>query len=241
MIQVPDFQATISSQTVPQGAWVTLDSYLDYLATQSPPGIGTLSKADWYRILREASLPFNDLWAALELTGSIDPDNDWAARVSALQQHYRRTYRLPKRWVDRALLISAHRTSTNTVAGGVREKSPAWADYSVLASQRFFEKQIRSGDSDAIFAVNVDGYPDGDNNGSGVPPLDSATKPGPIGVAVLDQDQGIIQFDYRVDVHKVFDQVLPSHVDGPNWREPARSGHQPHCPRPAREGVPVDV
>jgi len=214
VLPVPDYKISMGAgNDVCQGTYVTVDAYLNALT--APPGT-TIAKLD-HRHLQRAFMPYLDLWGALQLLGIRDSDADWPARIAALMTHYRRTYRINPRWMSRFFKIFAHRVATLDVVTGTRAPSMAYADYAYVGSQRYWWKQLGEtpgmGAADLAYAVNVNGYPQGSDMGDGVKKFDSKTKPAPIEVQILDHDLGIIHFNYRLDPVKLFDTVLPSHVE----------------------------
>lgn len=217
VILVPDrVGITINGIHYPQGSPVPMDTYLG--AIGAPPGTVAGGSAwdanDWKRFIREASVPFLDLWTPLGLLGSIDPENDWAARITAIRAHWRRTYQLPKRWVDRCLSILPYRIGTADPVNGTRVPAMAWSDYSVIGTARFYLKRMAAGVDGAMHAINIEGYPTGDPGPNGVSKFNGQQYPAPVRVQLLDRDMGLIRFDYEIDEGRIFEDVLPSQIVG---------------------------
>jgi hypothetical protein len=209
VLPVPDYQLGRWCQ----GTYVTFDEYLN--ALPAPPG-GVIPRLD-HSHLQRAFLPYLDLWGAIQLLGVRDPNSDWVARVAALQQHYRRTYRINPTWRDRFLRFYAYRVATIDPTTGTRAPSLAYADYAYLGSQKYWWKQLGEngglGAGDLAYAINVDGYPKGADIGNGAKAFDANSKAAPIRVQILDHDQGIIHFVYELDPVKMFDTILPSNLE----------------------------
>lgn len=203
VLPVPDYSLTLlGGRTVPQGTWVPIEQCLDAWNANSPmPGFPDFNLA----ALRRAMVPYMDAWAGLRLAGSLSPNADWMARMAALLQHYRQTYRINPRWIDRIRDLKAERIATMDVATGTRGASPVFADYCYIASQRAGFLAKTQG-AEIPYAMNVARYP---RNGA----ITSETIPAAASVSVVDKDQGIIRFDFKPDLLRVYEAVLPSQIE----------------------------
>ena len=203
VLPVPDYSLTLlGGRTVPQGTWVPIEQCLDAWNANSPlPGFPDFNLS----ALRRAMVPYMDAWAGLRLAGSLSPNADWMARLSALVQHYRQTYRINPRWIDRIRDLKAERIATMDVATGTRGASPVFADYCYIASQRAGFLAKTQG-AEIPYAMNVARYP---SDGA----ITSETVPAAASVSILDRDQGIIRFDFKPDLLRVYEMVLPSQIE----------------------------
>lgn len=218
VLPIPDYQLTVQGEVLCQGTWITISQAL--VAWGAPPGIARLD----LDILQKAFVPWMGLWSALNLMGMRDPNADWVSRIAMLQQHYRRTFRINPRIMDRVFSIEAERCATIDPVRGQRAPAVCYSDYAILPSMKaHFAQASASADLSAI--MNVPGYPaDGK--------LNSTVKPAPADVSIIDYDQGIIQIEYKIDPMRMAEQVLPSMVEinGDNGQPgtlPARCG--PTC------------
>lgn len=208
VLPVPDFSIKVGDETVPQSTYLSLDLYLKALDDQGVmPGID--QSAD-HIFLQQAGVPFNDLWAALKLTGERDSDRDWGGRISAFQRHYRQTFRLNRRWMDRILSLRPYRVATVNREAGTRAPAEAYADHAVLGSQRSFFKDAMA-DGDILYAINIFGYPKED--GIFPFPFEPNQRPSPALVSIVDHDQGIIRIDFKGDPLRVYEIFLPSLIE----------------------------
>lgn len=201
VLPVPDFKLDVNGQTVSQGTWISMESAFD--AWGVLPGIG-VKLSD--QIMRQAFLPHAGLWEGMLLAGERDPDADWMARIAAVQQHWRQTYRVNRRWADRMLRVLPHRVATIDPTTGTRAPSLIFSNFAVMGTQRTFLLDKASGQSDASYAMNVQGYPKGGKIGTD-------TKPAPAKVTVIDDDQFILRFDYLLDPARTREIVMPSMVE----------------------------
>lgn len=234
VLKVPDFNFTVgvrdeqdaqvTSRIVSQGTWLSFDDYLASLPITPPP---FSSKLD-YEHIRRALVPYIDLWAPLSLAGLGEPDADWSGRISAINHHYRRSYRIPREWMDRIFLLNADRLSIidpEQQGAGGRAPAMAWSDYCILNTMRPLSIIARQDGFAAVvstpYATNHRGFP---SDGLVSRPNARNRLP-PITVSIQDHDQGIIRLDYKIDEYRTYEQILPGTMDnipGPSLRN--RSG-----------------
>ena len=203
VLPIPDYQLTVGGQTLPQGTWITVDQA--FVAWGDLPLVGATIAID-HAIVQRAFVPHNDLWAALQLAGQR-PDNkgtlaNWVGRIASIEPHYRRTFRLNPRWVDRSLTIKAKRVGTIDPSRGQRGPALAYSDYAIMYTQRSIWRNNAQGQP-LDFCINKTGYAD---------IIDSTAVPSPAEVSVIDPDQGIIKVDYVLDPNRVYEMILPSQI-----------------------------
>ena len=228
VLPVPDWQMYdvtdrgVGPFTAGTGTWVNIDAALRaWDNTAAPPagngGIpnnagvnGNAQISLDHNFIQRAMVPFMDLWTGIGLAGMAAPDADWMARIAAIQAHYRRTFRINRKWMDRIESIRAYRAGTVDVATGTRAPALVWSDYSVLPSLRGFLKRR----ADMMFVMNRPGgiAPDA--------PIEAAKTPASADVVVVDSSQGIIRAEYKIDVMKNFDSVIPGIIADANDNPP---------------------
>lgn len=232
VIPVPDFEVEIQNVSYPQNSWVPLQQVIRCPAWSSAPGIGGPISSE---LLEKAAMPYLDLWGALLLTGVRDPDKDWAARVSALQAHNRKTFQLNANWMHRTLAIKARRATVINPVTGTWAPSEVFCDHSFLGTVRSFFKNMQNGGKDLAYAINVKGYPQGSqvpgtSTPSGALKFEEDSKAAPVIVHILDGDQGIIHLNFQADPNHMFEAALPGIVvkadnteysPTANWKDPA--------------------
>jgi len=203
----------VSGETVCKGTWITFGDA--FRAWGNAPGLGRPLD---YQIVREMMVPYNDMFGPLELTGKASPDADWASRIAAVQEHFRRTYRINRRWMDRVFRLSPYRVAVIDPVTGTRSPAVAYSDRYYLASQRSMLVSATAGASLA-YSVSVLGWPT-----SGV--IDESSKPAAT-VSIVDGDQGIIHLDYVVDPGRMFEVVGPGQIEkrGDNTLPGVQSPH----------------
>ncbi len=198
VLPVPDFELTVGGAPVAQGTWIPFHAVLD--AWGEAPGLGKIT----FDLIQKALVPFMDLWSGVLLAGALDPDADWMGRVSAINDHYRRTFRINRRWMDRILTLEPYRVAIVDPETGQRAPAMAWSDYARIPTQRALIAQAAGG-KDLAWALNVEGYPPGGK-------IDKDSKPAPADVSVADPDQGILHVAYLTDPYRMTEMVLPSKV-----------------------------
>lgn len=199
VLPIPDYQLTVGGEQLCQGTYVTFAQYLQ--AIGAPPGISRLD----FDILQKAFIPWMGLWSALKLMGMRDPDADWTARIAALEEHYRRTFRINPRVRDRVFEILAERCATIDPVRGQRAPAVAYSDYAIIPSMKSHFAQATGG-ADLSAVMNVPGYP---SDGK----LSETSRPAPAEVSIVDHDQGIIRIEYKIDPMRMAEQILPSMVE----------------------------
>jgi len=201
VLPIPDFALAVDGHgTLAQGSWITVGQALS--AWGAVPNFGRLT----FDAIRKAAVPYLDLWAGVQVAGLADKKAVWAGRVAAIQQHYRRTFRVNPRIIQRVQSIRAYRIATIDPAFGTRATSAAYMDWSSVATQRFLSTQVGAGSDSFAYAQNFDGYP-----ASGV--IDSTTVASPGKVTVVDADQGIIRLEMVPDEFKLHENMFPGKID----------------------------
>ena len=213
-----------------QGSWITFHQALkawDDPANGAPwPFMPAATpNLDW-GFIRKAMIPFNDIWSGIVAVGERYPDALYAARLASLESNWGRTYRIPNDWIDGSLSIKAYRVSTVDQETGTRAPSMVYADYTMMNTMRNFFKGHQLGQEDSIFWL-VDGYPGrADPQGPIVNKflvhpdfttemgiIDADTMASPATFALIDEDQGICNVEWRSDPLRLFDIVIPGHID----------------------------
>lgn len=203
VLAIPDFTLTLTNGiTLPQGAWALVGAAFN--AWGGPVGGLVMSK----EVVERGMVPYFDSWGGFRVLGLNQPDADWASRVAATQHHYRQTYRINRRWMDRIYSLKAYRHATIDPETGTRAPAIAYSNFCYLGSQRSMASQSKAGIEES-YANNVLGRP-------GTDPLDPITSewhPAPARVSVIDEDQGILHLAYSVDPTRMFEMVLPAMVE----------------------------
>lgn len=218
----PDYQSDDGGRVIVQGTWIEITTALGIW--NAGGGIGDLGELTLPKI-RKAFVPFLDPWTGARLHGLRVPDADWMARIAAVEEHYRQTFRINRRWMDRIASIEPYRVALLDPTTGTRAPAVAYSDYSMLASFRSMYAEAVA-DADMSYIMNVARYPTDGRIGS-------TTKPAACRVSIEDADQGIIRLEYRVDTVRLRDTCLPSKVELSG--EGTRPGVAPDTPGPSAD------
>lgn len=215
VIPITDYQLPVNGTILPQGTWITMDqAFENWEALPLRFATGFQQKID-HELAQKAFVPEMDLWAALQIAGRRNYASgqflNWAGRIAALQAHYRRTFRLKRKWMDRIASLRAYRLATIDPQTGQRGPATAHGDYFLCHTQKTMLRQTSQGEFD--YGTNVTAYPAGDPNDQGVASFNDSTQTSPAIVTILDKDQGIIHVDYVVDPNRVYEMILPSNMD----------------------------
>ncbi|MFH1499007.1 MAG: hypothetical protein ABII82_14415, partial [Verrucomicrobiota bacterium] len=138
---------------------------------------------DW-QVLRALILPYLDLASALRQEGGNIIRSDWAGRIDAMQQHFRRTYRLPRAWLDACMDILDVRVAVANPETGDRAGAAVYSDWFRVYGRRNHLFQFRFGSDNLSLGSNVRGYPT-----DGL--LTNETVQAPARVALFNKDLGL--------------------------------------------------
>ncbi len=216
VIPVPDYKVTIAGETVSQHTPIDIDRLITCTEWSNHANLpnGRLS----HKFIQRAAIPFLDLWGKLELTGTRDPDSDWAARVAAINAHWRKTFQIQSRFMDRILSIKDYRVGLVSPVNGKNAMAQAYCDHSYLGTVRSFFKNVQ-GNHTHEYAINIDGYPPtgaapvpGITSPAGALSLDGHSKAAPAIVSVLDSDQGLIHVAFGADPNHIYEAALPGKI-----------------------------
>jgi hypothetical protein len=202
---VPDPTVTVNGQPQPTGTWLRLETL--YTAWGSNPLTGAALTTQDVRI---CMVPYLDMWSRFVEAGLAVPDADWASRIACVQTHFRQTFQINRRWMDRIRELRAERVGTINPERGTRGKAPVYSDYAYLSSQRSQTLEV-AGSQDGAYIVNVAAYPSDDVIGTN-------TRAAAATLSVIDAQQGVLSIDFLADRFRVYESALPSQVemDGDN-------------------------
>jgi len=228
VMPLPDPVLAINGKDYAQGTFVRIDStLLSAWHSNRPP---TFTFQGRTRNLPEFTMQvLKDTWFAggynLYFEAGIQDDALWARRMTALQQHYRQTFRINKRWTDRLRAIRPFRASIIDPETGTRAPADVYANYSQIPS---FRRVAQLGsDQTKLMAWQITGYSTTLASGKKAPAI----------IDVLDEQQGVFRVNYRPDAWGDSMQMVPSLVAvRSDLRTAARTTVPSSDPR---DGVPL--
>lgn len=204
---------TVTKEDVPPGTWVTLRAWLTAMDAVKPVGA-----MDWTFDTIKAFWMTGDLESMLG--GSSDrgikdlaSQANVASRVQALRQHFRQTFRLNRRYMDRVRDIQAYRVAMIDPVTAARAPAAVWGQYCIIPSRKGRMAKRREVE-DGYAAQNIDAL---DGLGSGFKNNVIQFASGPAMVSMVDRDQGIFRVEYSVGPYGMRNSILPSFlVDSTN-------------------------
>lgn len=190
---------------IAEGQWITIDQ-----AFQAWGPAPKVNRHLDHALVQKLFNPSFDLWGPLGQLGRLDPSKPWAARINALHRHYRQTFRIARKVMDKLWRIEGKRFASIEPQTGLRSCASVYSDHCLVAGQPLFIAAHLAGykPENSTFAINVRGYPGGPRGH-----IDSDTWVSPATVDVLDSDQGIIRVEWKMHPLNFYEQVLPGLLD----------------------------
>ena len=201
VLVVPDFTLNlVGGKPVAQGTYVTFQE-----ALAAWPNAPVLARPLNLRDVQVLLSPYMSLLGALGQAGITRPDADWVARCGAIDAAYRRLYRINRRWMDRISNLYASRVGTINTADGTRGAAAVYSDWARLPGVRALYQQATAGE-DLGYATNIAAWPIG-----GV--VTPVTPRADADLTVVDEDQGVLLIEYRLDAARAYRSTLPSQLE----------------------------
>lgn len=205
----PDPSLTLTDGTViAQGTWITFDQALAAWQADSANATVIGQPLTDALIRRLYMVGLGTMHNLFSLTPQGGVNAIWTARIQAVEQHWRRTFRILPAWVDKIRNLKAERVALVDPENGTRGAAQCWFNYSVrptvsgLALGPATEKQ--GWHVTDCYAAN----------------LDQSSGPAPALVRILDADNGIVHLDHRKDVFGRSSLIAPGTLNGtgfPEW------------------------
>jgi hypothetical protein len=187
---------------VPMGTYVRVDTWLDAMDAIRPldglPWTWDTIKTHWFK---------GDLDAVWVRGKDLDPVGNVAMRLQAFRQHFRQTFRINRKYMERIRNLRPMRVAMLDPVTGARAPAAVWGQGCIVPSQKGHLMARRSSDERATskYLRNVDYlnpyYADN------VPLLKVA--PGPQRVNIIDEEQGIFRLEWIVSPYGIVDSFLP--------------------------------
>ena len=204
VVPLPDPTTTMADgRVLPQGTWVKFWEALAAweLARQND----AVDSQPWNFDTIRKHWCF-DLEGQLGAKGTDFSTNaNISARVAMIRQHYRQTFQINRRWMDRLRDLKAWRVGVLDTNTATRGPALAWSQYCIKASSKAVGIIARKGlgDDGAREYTNVDQYPgiDGELNSK------ECTQ---ALVSVVDKDLGIVRVGYSPGPFQLIEATYPS-------------------------------
>lgn len=202
VLEVPDPTLEIPAasgrpaRTVVQGTWITVEEALDA----------------WNAVKGDADLPdlthesIRELWMTSYLEslygglGKLEPRVVWLYRIGSLRRHYRQTYRINRRFVQRFASWRPYRVALLDFETGQFARSSVYQDFTVVFNERGLLAQA----SDMVQTMGIESSVDPGEK------LSESEGPAPALLTVVDAEQGIVRVDFQADLLGHVHQIIPS-------------------------------
>ncbi|MEY4534177.1 MAG: hypothetical protein RLZZ246_495, partial [Planctomycetota bacterium] len=194
----------VVQKTVPPGTWVKVDVWLRAMNERRPadsfPWTFDTIKRHWHK---------GDLDGVLGANGlDLDPLANVAARVQALKQHFRQTFRINRRVMERCRDILALRVALLDPVTGARAPAAVWGQACVIPSRKDYMTS-RAGDPDKVKVYrNVDYLAPSRGGAAQI----IQTSPGPTAVNILDRELGIFRLEWVASPYGLTEAFVPCHL-----------------------------
>lgn len=192
---IPDPTLAISGQTRVAGTWATFDqlfpAWTAAKGSNDVPDIDDATLREFY----VSGFP-EAYWGRL---GVLAPTAVWVERIATCRAHYRQTWRINRRWVDRVYQWRPYRVSILDTETGTFARAQAFTGYCVVPAT----KGLLASAGEQYIAMNVDGsvgINESLENGRVAPCL----------IDMIDPELGIFRLDYQMDLLGHYRQIIPS-------------------------------
>jgi len=207
IIPVVHPRVTFQGKEYPRGSWLQADDWIT--ATQAQLVTDGDSSTDFplsqelFRIHAPTGFAIPRAVIAKYLVNTQSPvlDMMW----NAIQTHWRKTFRITSRYMDKLKSIRAVRVAVKDQETGTRGRAEVFADYMIRPSRRGLVKRANE---NSKAAYNFSSYAESLQNKS----------PSPVVVTVIDPDVGIFTLNFTLDPFGEAVQVIPGNLstDGEN-------------------------
>ncbi len=191
---------------VPPATWVRVDKWLEAMQETKPassfPWTFDTIRIHWLK---------GDLEGVLGAKGlDLDPEANVSARVNALREHFRQTFRINRRYMDRIREILPLRVALLDPVTGTRGPASVWGQICIIPSRKDYMTSRAGADLTGVYR-NVDYLAPSAGGQKQI----ISTAPGPASVNIIDAEVGIFRLDWVASPYGLTDAYIPCHlVDG---------------------------
>lgn len=190
------------TKVVPPGTWVRIDDWLKAMDADKPSG-----SCPWTFETIKTQWLVGDLEGVLGARGlDIDNDANISMRVQALRQHFRQTFRINRRYMERIRDIRAVRVALLDPLTGARAPAAVWGQATIVPSEKGKRMAVRNADPQSKKIYRIVDY---------LAPSDSPsvnvieTSPGPTRVNIIDKELGIFRLEWIVSPYGTDNSFIP--------------------------------
>lgn len=184
---------------VRQGTWVPVQQWLEAMDIQRPD-----ASAPWTFETLRCHWHIGSLDGALGGNGrfDIDADGNVQMRIQAIKQHFRQTFRISRRYMERIRDLRAIRVGVLDPVTGARAPAAVWGQACLIKStkgNRVLDPEL------AAMNTNVDYRPQPGNSVKDTPP-------GPADVNILDEELGIFRLEWLSSPYGTVSEYVMCHL-----------------------------
>ena len=191
---------------VRQGTWIEAKQWLEAMNNDRPTGEnGEEKSAPWtFKTIQEH-------WVVGDLDGllggkgkDLDREGNIAARIQALKQHFRQTFRINQRLVSRCRDILDVRSGILDPVTGARAPALVWAQCCIKPTEKYAMMKRQGSETSATYR-NIDHYPQAGDTVK-------ETVPSTAAVQWIDEELGIFSVHWIHSVYGLDAQIFPCHL-----------------------------
>jgi hypothetical protein len=186
---------------VPPGTWVSVRDWLDAMDQDRPDG-----SAPWnFETIRQ-------LWVAGDLEGALGAKGqdlnqqtvNVPMRVQALREHFRQTFRINRRYMERIRELRAVRVALLDPVTGARGHASVWGQACIIPTAKgYMADRGRDGGTTAAYH-NVDFFTPTQQGGRTIDKT-----PSPAGVEIVDEELGIFRITWKLSPFGTGESIIP--------------------------------
>ena len=190
-------------KTVPAGTYIEMKELLAAWDNLRPEG-----SAPWTFDTIKTHWLKGDLESVLGARGmDLDKEGNVAMRVQSLRQHFRQTFRINRRYMQRVRSLRAVRVGLLDPVTGARAPAAVWGQATMVPSTKG-KYMARRGTADPAqlkYYRPVDVFSDA--AAAGEPVID--LPPSPVRVNIVDDELGVFRTDWVVSPYGTVDSYIP--------------------------------
>lgn len=198
---------TFVEKTVPPGTWVNFQAWLNYCNENRPtdPNGGIVGLPWTFDTIKKFWIS-GDLDAALGGTRDFaileEADVSLQLRVEALKTHFRQSFRINRRYMERVREIQPFRAGILDPINGARQPAAVWGQACIIPTEKGKVIAARRQPERSALFINIDNNPK---------PGDSVndTRQSSAKLTFIDADLGIFRLDWRAPPFGTVESFVP--------------------------------
>jgi hypothetical protein len=203
----PILKRRITKADLPPGTWVEFRPWLEAMDLQRPP-----FSDPWTFDTIKLHWLHGDLDGALGAGGKDhDEDANVSMRIQAIKQHFRQSFRINRRLMDRTRDLKNVSAMLLDPYTGTRAPARVWGQATVIPSKKGERMTRRKDAGEAYLYRNVDYFAPTQGQFSG---RTIEAPHGPTKVNILDRDLGIFRLDWILSPYGTDQSFLPCMLEG---------------------------